>query len=330
MTITRTPDLPLGGGSTGSCAATSNTITVTRTHTVTTTSTSTSTHTASGATDAPSPSSSAHLPQPPPSSSSNTRPTASASETTSAAQNASQAIVTAFFTPGGLPSIGPLQNYTLPVPSGSHHSSETSPAPHPSDSPSAKPPEQSPSASPDSSAATGSSTGSGANPGSTPGAGHSTGEKKPCEITVYTYAPTSNCIQTFDSVGACGFTTYFPKFANNGMSKLAVPAEIFDSFGGVAQNNPMCGSKCSSDVPQTEILLKLEQERSLSLLQTVCHARSWSPIATPTRPLTCAWISGLTLAIPAEEGCVQAVSLLTRKLIERSQRFQAHWSLDPA
>lgn len=232
ITVTRTPGAP-AGGSTGSCIASARTITVTRTRTSTftlsktTTLSDSQTHAAASGSSGGISAGSPIVPSQPPSS----------------LANDSLAIVTAYFIEGSLPSLGPLQNYSLPDAAPIRGSTDFSPSPW-EPTVTASPSHSSTLSHSDSSSTStpSSATRPSSSPSNTPGS-RGSGEKKPCEITVYTYAATSDCIKTFDSVGACDFTTYFPQHADNGLSKLAVPAEIFDSFSGVAQNNPMCGSK---------------------------------------------------------------------------------------
>jgi hypothetical protein len=276
VTVTRTPDIPIAG-STGICAATSgqgdaaSTITITETRTYTSTSTATayasetkSTTPVPPVASPASPTSSSHSTPPPAPPSSQSQ---SVSESTAhissglSGQNSSLAIVTAYFSDGELPSVGPLQNYTLPSSASDHAPTSASGT---SVSPPASP------ASPSGTHAKPSPSSSG-----TPSP-HAAGEKKPCQITVYTYADTSNCISTFNERGACDFTTYFPELVGNGYSRLAIPAEIFDSFGGVAQNNPVCGSELDRAVNTALHLAEFRnKERSPSLQLTASPVKSW-------------------------------------------------------
>ncbi|KAK9897684.1 hypothetical protein P389DRAFT_60485 [Cystobasidium minutum MCA 4210] len=61
-----------------------------------------------------------------------------------------------------------------------------------------------------------------------------------CEISVYTYAPASECARIYDTAGACGLSTYFPDVLSSTLPRLAVPMGIFDQYGS-SQYNTLCG-----------------------------------------------------------------------------------------
>lgn len=82
-----------------------------------------------------------------------------------------------------------------------------------------------------------------------------------CEISVYSYTRASECSDTYNTVGACGLSTYFKDKMNSTLPRLAVPMAVFDQFGS-SQHNTLCGSKFRSSLTATSGLIRPSDDPS--------------------------------------------------------------------